>query len=320
MFDRIEHPARPDSQNGKAELPGLVIYQSALLRQAGVLHSFSTRKAGQAGQNLPDTDSQWDLATVRNVQTGQPVAGYDLLMKASGCENYPLVHVQQVHGSKVLLVDASDATANLPPPRPNTDTSAPHQAPESADGLVTAEPGVALTIRVADCVPILLAALIDGKPVAVAAVHAGWRGLVAGILPEAVRTLHVQIEQLNWVDSQHKNASNTKPQATFNNQVMRLIAAIGPCISARHFEVGHEVAAAFADANLHAAIVEIPGAKPHIDLPLAAKLQLQAAGLMEPDIDSGGLCTFDLQTDFFSHRRDHGQTGRLAAMIALVKS
>lgn len=250
---------------------GLVIYQSDLLTRAGVIHGFSTRHA-PSGNDL-------DLAAVRDNDA------YTQFLKALGCQDHPLVYVKQVHGRRVLTADALDAAS-------------PGQEPQEADGLVTQTPGLALTIRVADCVPILLAGVVDGRPMAAAAVHAGWRGVVAGIIPQAVRSLRSIAGMTNG----------------------NIVAAVGPCISRRHFEVGPEVADAFADAGLDAAIHPIPGSKPHIDLPDAARLQLLAAGLAEADVDLGGLCTYDNQTDFFSHRRDHGRTGRLAAVIALPRA
>jgi len=262
VFERIESPA------------GLAYYRSSLLAQAGVPHGFSTRIANQ-GQEC-------DLAAVA-ADASSPSLGmtgaYQQFLQAAGCGDFPLVYLKQVHGKAVQVADASDAGQ-----------------PREADGLVTASPGVALSIRVADCVPILLAAVRHSQVIAVSAVHAGWRGVVAGIVHEAIRTLH---QQPGVGDA-------------------RLLAAIGPCISCQHFEVGPEVATAFTDCGLDAAIVPQPGgAKPHIDLQLACRLQLLASGLTDQDIDSSHLCTYSDRRDFYSHRRDHGQTGRLAAVIPL---
>jgi YfiH family protein len=157
-----------------------------------------------------------------------------------------------------------------------------------ADAMVTAEPKVLLTIRVADCVPVLLASE-DGR--IVGAAHAGWRGIVGNVIAKTVRTLHEE---------------GPAPE--------RLVAAIGPCISAAHFEVGEEVAAEFMQQDLAAAVKPDPGKKPHIDLQAAARLQLERAGVSR--IDRHNLCTFRDAAEFFSHRRDNGITGRMAAVIA----
>lgn len=259
MFERIETPT------------GLTYYRSPLLTQAGVAHGFSTRHA--------EHGLECDLAAVAGPQGIAPT--YQQLLHALGCGDYPLVYLKQVHGKVVQVADASDTGQ-----------------PQEADGLVTTAAGVALSIRIADCVPVLIAAEKDGKIVAVAAVHAGWRGVVAGIIPEAIRTLH---QQPGVGDA-------------------TLLAAIGPCISCRHFEVGSEVATAFEDAGLEAAVVPPVGeGRPHIDLPQACRLQLLSCGLLDEHIDLGHLCTYDNARDFYSHRRDHGQTGRLAAVIALPR-
>ena len=141
---------------------------------------------------------------------------------------------------------------------------------------------------VADCVPILLAAA-DGR--VVGAVHAGWRGVVGNVVAKAVRTMH---------------EAGAAPGA--------VAAAIGPCISAEHFEVGEEVAAEFRAQGLGEAVRPGPaGGKPHIDLQAAVARQLAEAGVTR--IDGNTLCTFRDAAEFYSHRRDKGVTGRLAAVI-----
>ena len=159
----------------------------------------------------------------------------------------------------------------------------------AADGIVSLVPGVLLAIRTADCVPILLAGA-DGR--VVAAVHAGWRGVVGDIVGRAVRVL---------------GEAGVDPA--------RVLAAIGPCISAAHFEVGEEVADAFVMAKLPEALQrrqEWP--KPHIDLQAAVRRQLERAGVSQ--IDGHALCTVRDADDFFSHRRDEGRTGRMIGLIA----
>lgn len=253
------------------------LYRSSLLSDVGIPHAFTTRH-GPQGQS-------WDLARVRQDALLHP--HYATLLQAIGCQGQtPLIHVSQVHGNHVLVVDRED----IPQPQ---------EEPRPADGLITATAQLALTIRMADCVPVLIAGVAEQRPVVVAAVHAGWRGLVASILPKAVRGVHQLLEEA---------AAASTP---------RLIAAIGPCISADHFEVGPEVAQAFEDAGLDAAILQHPGRKPHIDLPEAARMELLAAGLAMQDIEPGTLCTWRQNEDFYSHRREQGNTGRLAAIIAL---
>ena len=192
------------------------------------------------------------------------------LLRALGLGEGRLVTLRQVHGDRVVRVQA-DAPA----------------AGTAGDALVTGERGHALCVRVADCVPVLLARA-DGRRVA--AVHAGWRGLVAGVVPRAVEALGAG----------------------------ELWAAIGPCLSARRFEVGPEVAAAFESAGLGRAVLRAPGARAHVDLRLAARAQLEQAGVAR--IDCSDRCTWD-DAELFSHRRDvthggHARAGHQAALIA----
>jgi YfiH family protein len=152
--------------------------------------------------------------------------------------------------------------------------------------------GPAVLIRVADCVPVLLA---DPKSGAVAAVHAGWRGVVAGVVPAAVDALG----RLG-ADPRH------------------LVAAVGPCISAKHFEIGPEVAEELANADLAASVVApgVHGPKHHADLVLAVRTQLERCGVAPANIDAEPPCTYADRARFFSYRRDGARSGRLAAIIA----
>lgn len=181
-----------------------------------------------------------------------------------GFEPDRLVTVRQVHGSAV---------------------STPGQRLAEADAVVVDRPGEAAAVRVADCAAILLAG--RGGSV-VAAVHAGWRGIVAGVIGRAV-------------------AAMGGAEA----------AAIGPCIGVEHFEVGQEVAERFEPALVRHDL----GPKPHVDLPAAVHRQLHDAGVQT--IDTLPACTYAEPERFFSHRRDvtHGgmpQTGRQAAVIGIA--
>lgn len=203
---------------------------------------------------------------------GGAAASDERLARAAGLVGAALLTVKQVHGARVLLL-TRDA---CPPPG------------AEADGLVSERSDALVGVHVADCVPVLLARR-DGRRVA--AVHAGWRGLVAGVLPRAVELL------------------GPGP----------LCAAIGPCLSRQHFEVGREVEDAFEGAGLGAVIHSRPGARALIDLRAAAALQLTIAGV--ESIDTSDRCTYTHATEFHSYRREvtHGgqpHTGRQVALIA----
>ncbi len=201
------------------------------------------------------------------------------------------VFLQQVHGTRVLVIDAG---------------STPGQP---ADAAVTTQSGVACTIMVADCLPVLLSTL-DGR--VVAAAHAGWRGLAGtgghGIL-EAV------------YESFSALAHTGRAQAATNT-----IAWLGPCIGPTVFEVGAEVRAAFVESEAHAAscFTALASGKYLADLAGLARLRLQALGVMEifGNDSTPPWCTSGNPSRFFSHRRDaglggngFGTTGRMAACI-----
>lgn len=180
--------------------------------------------------------------------------------------------VEQVHGRNVITLTGSEAPADV--------------RTLQADALVTRAPGLALGVRTADCVPILLADP-EGR---VGAVHAGWRGTAVGVVSAAIDAL-VEL--------------GANPE--------RIVAAIGPAICARCFEVGDEVVAQF-EQVAPAAIAREPGKKAHIDLAAANHLQLLDGGILPTNIWRSGRCTMHEPVDFFSFRRD-GKTGQQLAFI-----
>jgi YfiH family protein len=244
---------------------GLFAYRSPELARIGVPHAFTTRavttRAGEtlAGElDVGPLDAALTLRLARLAGAGEEASAVDL---------------RQVHGAEVREVDGG-----------------PFGTEQRADGLVTRVRGQLLVIRTADCVPVLLARSDGGR---VAAVHAGWRGLVAGVIPRALEVLGAG----EWA------------------------AAIGPCISSARFEVGPEVRAAFEHAGLESAVRSQPMARPHVDLRAAAAIQLERGGVRR--IDTSDRCTYEHADEFYSYRRDvsHGtqpRTGRLAALIAIA--
>ncbi len=186
------------------------------------------------------------------------------------------VYLDQVHGSDVALLDRADTTL----PR--------------ADASVSTVPGIACTVLVADCLPVLLCS-DDGR--AVGAAHAGWRGLAGGVLENTVAALC--------------SAAGCGPE--------RLLAWLGPCIGPRNFEVGADVLQAFGndpaapDTQRFVPRARADGSPRWLaDLPQLARDRLQAAGVQR--VSGGAWCTVDDASRFFSFRRD-GRTGRLAAAI-----
>jgi YfiH family protein len=149
-----------------------------------------------------------------------------------------------------------------------------------------------LAVRVADCVPVLLAT-DDGAHVA--AIHAGWRGVIAGVVPAAAGRLRFRTRK-------------------------DFVAAIGPAISSEGFEVGPEVIDGFRETFGDDAPIttrdDADDGKGHVDLRAAIVLQLRALGLAPEHIDISDRCTVRDADEFFSHRRERGVTGRMAALIS----
>ncbi|MGH8324471.1 MAG: peptidoglycan editing factor PgeF, partial [Steroidobacteraceae bacterium] len=159
--------------------------------------------------------------------------------------------------------------------------------PARADAAVARLEGRVCVVQVADCMPVLFAAR-DGS--AVAAAHAGWRGLSAGVLEEVVRTLGLPPEGL--------------------------LAWLGPAISQGHFEVGDEVRTAFmsADPETESAFEANARGRWQCDLYALARRRLAALGIEA--VSGGDGCTYADAARFFSFRRD-GRCGRMAALIWL---
>jgi polyphenol oxidase len=149
------------------------------------------------------------------------------------------------------------------------------------------EDGRIVGVLTADCVPVLLADR-DGR--VAAAVHSGWRGTVADVVGVTVAALA---------------GAGVEPRD--------LVAAIGPCIEARAFEVGPEVAAQFP-----AAFVDDRGARPHVDLVATVRAQLQRAGVSQGAIARVGGCTHDTAARWFSYRREGAGIGQMLAFAGFL--
>lgn len=254
---------------------GAVVYRSPLLLERGIPHAFATRLGGVSGGAYASLNfgSPSELDAVERDPAANVRRNYALLLDAAGLAGCDLVEVHQVHGAGVhIAVGAWDGPA------------------PKADAIVTHDTGAAAAVRTADCAPVLLATLDGGL---VAAVHAGWRGVVGGVAAAAVGALR------------ERGAGE-------------LVAAIGPCIGPGHFEVGPEVVAEFrrvfgADAERIVSRVDAGSGKGYVDLKEALRVQLAAAGVAGVDVSDR--CTYRDTGEFFSHRRERGVTGRMSAVI-----
>jgi len=284
-----------------------------------LVHAFSTRRGGHsqapcAGLNLGFTESDERARVEQNRRR---------FLDQLGAKDFALASVRQVHSSHSLVV-TRDREDRLAYQWPGGEVCTPeaNQLP-AGDGLMTSAPGILLTIRIADCLPLLL---VDPTRRVVAAVHAGWRGALARIIEKAVGDM--------------RRAFGSDPQ--------ELIAALGPSIRACCYEVGEEVVEAFhggfADAdrffqppaNRPEAAVDRrailfesaypPGHAPEhvpaarLDLTAVTRHQLSTAGVRSANILAADYCTACRTDLFFSHRREGGSTGRQAAAIGIRRS
>lgn len=206
------------------------------------------------------------------------------LARAIGVLPASLCTVSQVHGDR--LIEAIAPTNASPEGSAESDSVPPPLG--EADALWTRTPGVAVGVKTADCVPILLA---DEKGRRVAAVHSGWKGTDLRIAARAVETL-----------------------VAHGAQAETLVAAIGPSIGACCYEVSDELAVRFERA-FDASVVRRVGTRQHLDLRRAVWLTLTAAGLRADRIDTMAACTACDAENYFSHRRDRGLSGRHLSFV-----
>ncbi len=175
----------------------------------------------------------------------------------------------QVHGSRPIWVDSDSEMLE-------------------GDAAMSRHPGVVCAILVADCLPILLCDTVGSV---VGVVHAGWRGLAAGIVENTIQALR---------------------EFSCSDQI---IAWLGPAISSQHFEVGEEVRTVFTEYDHQAARAFFPGkekGKWNADLFALARQRLSHVGVTQ--VSGGNLCTYSNPERFYSYRRD-GKTGRMAGLL-----
>lgn len=193
-----------------------------------------------------------------------------------------LLTVRQVHGTGILAVT-----------EPNFDVS--HFQRVESDAIITNQSGIMAGVLVADCFPVLL---YDPDGPAAGVVHVGWKGAAAGLLGQTVRAM----------------------QEMFGTRPDHLRAAIGPGIGAHSYEVDRPVRDAFRAGSGHWERIASETRLGHwlLDLKLSCLLQLEQAGIMRQSVDTVDECTCCHKEKFFSHRRDHGRTGRQMGFVLLT--
>ena len=272
----------PESFDMSEEKPTGMALRSEILTRAGVIHGFSTRRGGVSAAPFDSAD----FALLRD--RGALLENQRRLALELGFDRDRLFQVQQVHGARIFPPSGA-STVGRTLDRPESEASKSHY-PE-ADALIAEDTGDTAGVRIADCVPVLIA---DQETGHVAAVHSGWKGVVANIVTHTL-------------DALKSNPTN-------------LVAAIGPCIGACCFEVSREVAEKIAAASARSCIVSTHVSKDGedkamVDLRLAVGAQLERGGIEHPRFDNVGGCTRCDVASYYSYRRDGDKSGRLIAVI-----
>ncbi|MCB9437604.1 MAG: peptidoglycan editing factor PgeF [Anaerolineales bacterium] len=250
-----------------------IYYQFDQWLQTPLQHGIFTRHGGVS-------HGPWDSLNVGGTVGDEVTAVLEngrRILATFGFNEKQSCTVWQVHGVDTVV-------ANGPMPQRKWLTR--------ADGMITNKVGMALTMRFADCTPIML---YDPEHHAVGIVHAGWRGTVDGAITSAVQAM--------------KLAYDTRPDL--------LQAAIGPSIGPDRYQVGEEVVAAVQNrfGTTDGLIKRADDGSAYFNLWEANRRLLAASGVAQ--IEVAGICTATYTDEFYSHRAEKGKTGRFGAVIAL---
>lgn len=240
-----------------------------------VRHGFSLR-AGTVG---PPAGAPFNLGRTSADEFGRVEENRRRFLCTLGLSSARLATLRQVHSDRLLIIEDYAGGWNPGP---------------EGDALATRRAGIVLAVQVADCYPLLVA---DPATRMIAALHAGWRGVLAGIVTKTMRALHL------W---------GCDPG--------ELLVAVGPGIGPCCMEVGPEVARAFEDAwGARAPVRPHPerGGKYMLDLPAALGAQLRRSGVAPERVFMMRACTRCRSDLFFSYRAEGARAGRMMAAIAL---
>jgi YfiH family protein len=246
--------------------------ESELFSYAGFRHAFFTRRGGvsegaYATLNFSRAVGDDPERVAQNV---------GLAAEALGVSPDRVYYLSQVHGADARVLTGDERPSDV--------------LELEGDALVSRVPGLACGVRTADCVPLLLA---DKRSGAVAAIHAGWRGIVQGVVEAGVAKLR-----------------------ELAGDPGELMAVLGPHIRGDAFEVSDDVAEELAQISPVPCVVRRDGKKPHVRLDNIVRAKLVAVGVARDQIDDVGGCTVTEPEQFFSFRRDGKVGGRhLSAIV-----
>ncbi len=256
-------------------------YQSRLFAEKGIKHAFFTRNGGVSEAEFSSLNFAVGAGDKRDSEQNV-FENHRIAAEVFGLDVTDVCRSYQTHTSVVELVTDADRGRGL--------TLPPYD--HGVDGLVTVERDLLLSVRTADCVPVLLC---DKERKVCAAVHAGWRGTVGGITKNAISLM------------EHHGAKREN-----------ILASIGPCIGVCCYEVGKEVFAEFVAVSPEYASFFTPaGEKFMLDLTFANEFILKESGILPENISRADLCTKCNGDRFFSHRRDGAVRGTMSALICL---
>lgn len=248
-------------------------------------HAFATRLGGVSPEG---PTSSLNLAFGRGDTDATVLENLNRLAAAVGFDPHSVISVPQIHGNIVYMVDATHRGQGYHLP---TDMA--------GDGYVTTDPDVTLGVKTADCTPILMEARVGDRVLAVAAVHAGWKGSVGDITGIGVKMLREAAE------------------AKANGAPVRIYAAIGPCIHACCFTVQSDCISVVRErlGEFAEPFIGLTGAGYVLDLPTLNRALLLRAGVEEDRIDISPDCTACRTDLYYSHRAQHGVRGTMLSVI-----
>jgi len=245
--------------------------ESPLLRAAGFRHAFFCRRGGVSSGPYESLNFSVTVGDdPENVRKNLALATRVLAIRDDR-----LFFSSQVHGADARTLAGDETLEGV--------------RIVEADALTSRAHDLACSVRTADCVPILAA---DRRSGAVTAIHAGWRGVVRGVVEAGIAS----VRDLSGANSE-------------------LVVAIGPHIRQAAFEVSEDVARELEAASPVGAVVDRSGTKPHVSLVRIVRGKLAALGVPEDAVDDVGGCTVSEHERFFSFRRDGKIGGRMLSAI-----
>jgi polyphenol oxidase len=237
-------------------------------------HGFSTRRGG----SLDSHEGSFNLGYTSRDSSERVSENRRQLLSALDFGDAPLICLHQVHSDRVHIIE----------------NTSDQWSATAGDALATRLENVALAVQVADCLPVLIA---DPENNAVAAVHSGWRGTLAGILIQTIKEMG----------------------KAFGSDPSKLLLAIGPGIRSCCFEVGHDVAELFSRQYPESCSSMDQLGKYHLNLPQILDTQMDLAGVKPEHRFNIGACSRCNSQEFFSYRAEGRAAGRMLAIIGMSR-